>query len=43
MKMGGQFALLDFPVEIICHILSFLSDRDLECSILVRSPELPPK
>ncbi|KAF9788641.1 hypothetical protein BJ322DRAFT_1002665 [Thelephora terrestris] len=27
--MGGQFALLDFPVEIICHILSFVSYRDL--------------
>jgi hypothetical protein len=29
MKMGGEFALLDFPVEIICHILSFVSYRDL--------------
>jgi len=35
MKMGGQFALLDFPVEIICHILSFTSYRDLVHSALV--------
>jgi hypothetical protein len=34
MKMGGQFALLDFPVEIICHILSFVSYRDLIHSTL---------
>ncbi|KAF9652341.1 hypothetical protein BDM02DRAFT_3183732 [Thelephora ganbajun] len=27
--MGGQFVLLDFPVEIICHILSFVSYKDL--------------
>ena len=38
MKMGGQFALLDFPVEIICHILSFVSYRDLIRSTLVRHP-----
>lgn len=38
MKMGGQFALLDFPVEIICHILSFVSCRDLIHSSLVCCP-----
>ena len=35
MKTGGQFALLDFPVEIICHILAFVSYRDLIHSTLV--------
>lgn len=38
MKMGGQFALLDLPVEIICHILSFVSYRDLTHSTLVLLP-----
>jgi hypothetical protein len=39
MKMGGQFALLDFPVEIICHILSFVSYRDLIRSTMVGKSE----
>ena len=42
MKTGGQFALLDFPVEIICHIFSFLSCRDLVHSTLVSDSEPPP-
>jgi hypothetical protein len=41
VKMGGQFALLGFPVEIICHILSFVSYRDLISSTLVCHSELP--
>ena len=39
--MGGQFALLDLPVEIICHIFSFVSHKDLIRSTLVRCSEPP--